>query len=230
MILASHRNLPAAAEVLAAEVITALQQGLAARGAASLAVPGGRTPLPLFRALREAPLDWARVSVTLTDERWVPEADLASNAALVRGGLLQGPAAAARFFPLHDGSPVAAGAAQGVWRSLQDMHWPLDAVVLGMGEDGHFASLFPGNPGLAQALDPAATPGCVAMHAPVAPQERMSLNLAALGYTRRLFLLVGGDAKYRLLLRAAREGAASQWPVGALMALRNPVPEVYWAP
>lgn len=230
MILASHRDLSTAAGALADEVIAALRQGLAARGVASLAVPGGRTPVPLFRALREAVVDWARVCVTLTDERRVPESDPASNAALVRAELLQGPAAAARFLPLHDGSSNAEGAAQDVWRLLQDMHWPLDAVVLGMGEDGHFASLFPGNPGLAQALDPAGVPGCVAMQAPVPPQERMSLNLAALRQARRLFLLVGGAAKYRLLLQAAREGNASQWPVGALLALRNPVPEVYWAP
>lgn len=230
MILARHHDLPAAAGALAVEVVAALQQGLATRGAASLAVPGGRTPVPLFRALRAASLDWARVSVTLTDDRRVPVDDPASNAALVRAELLQGPAAAARFFPLHDGSSTAPDAAEGVWRSLQEMPWPLDAAVLGMGEDGHFASLFPGNPQLPQALDPGAMPGCVAMQAPVAPHARLSLNLAALRQARRLFLLVGGAAKHTLLLQAARETVAGQWPVTALLALRHPVPEVYWAP
>ncbi len=230
MILAGHQDLPAAAGALAAELATALRQGLAARGVASLAVPGGRTPVPLFRALREAPLDWSRVSVTLTDERWVAATDPGSNAALVRAELLQGPAAAARFFPLHDGSATSADAASGVWQSLQEMPWPLDAVVLGMGEDGHFASLFPGNPRLPQALDPDARPGCVAMQAPVAPHARLSLNLAALRQARRLFLLAGGDAKHALLMQAAREGADGRWPVCALLALRQPVPEVYWAP
>ena len=163
MILFRHHDLPGAAAALADEVIAALRHGLAARGAASLAVAGGRTPVPLFRALRDAQLDWARVAVTLTDERWVPEEDAASNARLLRAELLQGRAGAARFFPLYDSSATAGEAVDSVWQSLQEMPWPLDAVVLGMGEDGHFASLFPDNPQLGRALDPDDQPRCVAM-------------------------------------------------------------------
>jgi len=99
-----------------------------------------------------------------------------------------------------------------------------------MGEDGHFASLFPGNEALQAALDPAAAPACVAMRAPAEPRERMSLNLAALLQARRVFLLVSGAAKRELLLAAGRREAPARWPVGALLAQREPLTEVYWAP
>jgi len=222
-------SLAAAAATLAEQVVATLQKGVASLGMASLVVPGGRTPLPLFEALKDADLDWSRIAVTLTDERWVPENDPSSNAALVRDGLLKARASAARFLPLYDGSADAVAAAPDVWRSLQELPRPFDAVVLGMGEDGHFASLFPGNGALSAALDPYAAPACVVMQAPDAPRERISLNLAALRQTRRLFLLVAGAAKQQVLLASAR-GEPDGHPVAALLALRHPVPEVYWAP
>ncbi len=186
--------------------------------------------MPLFHALRDAELDWGRVSITLTDERWVPESHPASNAALVRNELLIGRAGAARFFPLYDGAVSAVDAADSIWQSLRPIARPLDIVVLGMGEDGHFASLFPGEPSLPAALDPASAPACVAMSAPVEPRERISLNLAALLQARRVFLLVTGAAKRELLLAAAHRKPHAQWPVTALLAQKHPMPEVYWAP
>lgn len=230
MILRRFDAAGGAAQALAEQVTEALQESLAARGAASLVLPGGRTPLPLFEALREAALDWSRVGVTLSDERWVPESDAASNAALLKKSLLRANAAAARFFPLFDGSSSAATAAAPVWEGLRAMPRPFDAAVLGMGEDGHFASLFAGNPGLDAALDPHAPPACVAMQAPTAPAERLSLNLAALKQTRRLFLLVTGQAKRELLQDAARRDAEPLWPVCALLSLRHPPLEVFWSP
>lgn len=230
MILQRFDDIGSAASALAAQVVAALRIGIAWRGAASLAVPGGRTPVALFRVLRDAELDWSRVGITLTDERWVPESSPASNAALVRAELLAGRAGGARFVPLYDGSPDAAAATSSVWQGLGGLPRPFDAVVLGMGEDGHFASLFPADPGLAAALDPAAPAGCVAMRAPVAPEERITLNLAALLQTRRLFLFVTGESKRSLLLAASRRGPEQHLPVSALFAQRSPLPEVYWAP
>lgn len=230
MILQRFDSVPAAAAALAEQIVVALRLGLSWRGSGSLALPGGRTPVPLFHALRDAELDWGHVGITLTDERWVPEDHPGSNAALVRRELLGGRAGAARFVPLYDGSANAAGATDQVWAGLRPLARPFDAVVLGMGEDGHFASLFPGDPALAASLDPATTPACVAMRAPVEPQERISLNLAALLQARRLFLLVSGAAKRELLLAAARRGPGAHWPVTALLAQRHPMPEVYWAP
>jgi 6-phosphogluconolactonase len=230
VILTRFDDAAAAAAALAEEVAGALRAGIAERGVGSLAVAGGRTPVALFRALRESALDWSSVQVTLTDERWIPEPHPASNAALVRRELLTGTAAAARFTPLHTTGSGAAAAAVAIWESLATLSWPLDAVVLGMGEDGHFASLFAGNPALDEALDPQAAPACVAMRAPVEPRERLSLNLAALVQTRRLFLLVSGSAKRELLLRASRRELVPEPPVSALLALRHPQSEVYWSP
>lgn len=229
MIFTRFDDAGAAGAALAARVAGALRDGIGTRSSASLAVPGGRTPVALFRALRAQVLDWSRVDVTLTDERWVPESSPASNAALVRGELLQAGAAAARFHPLYDGSPDPASAAAPVWKSLRRLARPFDAVVLGMGEDGHFASLFPGNEGLPGALDPQAAPACVAMQAPVEPRDRLSLNLPALIQARCLLLLATGTAK-RGLLDAARNAMPQRLPVAALLALREPVVEVYWAP
>jgi 6-phosphogluconolactonase len=230
MILQRFMDPGQAAVALAVQVIAALRNGLATRGTASLAVPGGRTPQPLFHAMREVDLDWSRVGVALTDERWVPEDHAGSNAALVRRELLVAKAAAARFLPLYNGAATAGGAVATVWNSLQSLPMPFDAVVLGMGDDGHFASLFPHDPGLAAALDQAASPACVAMRAPVEPTERISLNLAALLQTRRLFLFITGTHKRDLLLAAARRAADAPLPVAALLSQRVPLPEVYWAP
>jgi 6-phosphogluconolactonase len=99
-----------------------------------------------------------------------------------------------------------------------------------MGEDGHFASLFPHSPGLSAALDPVAPPACVAMQAPTEPVSRISLNLAALLQTRRLFLFISGARKRDLLLAAARRAGDAPLPVASLLAQRVPMPEVYWAP
>jgi 6-phosphogluconolactonase len=229
MILQRFTTVDEAAQGLANQVVKSLQGGIEQRSAASLAVPGGRTPVPLFHALRDAQVDWSRVGITLTDERWVAADHEASNAALVNRELLQGRAAAARFVPLHDGSAGAEGAVVAIWQSLMALPRPFDAVVLGMGDDGHFASLFPHSEGLSAALDPMVPPACVAMQAPAAPNSRISLNLAALLQTRRLFLFITGAHKRDLLLAAAR-GAAPPLPVAALLAQRVPMPEVYWAP
>lgn len=229
MRLTAFDSAEAAGEALAAQVAWALRAGLATRGAASLAVPGGRTPTPLFRALRAMDLDWARIVVTLTDERCVPPGDAASNAGLVRAELLQERAAVAQFVPLYDGVADAAQA-DGGSGALGLLPLPFDAVVLGMGEDGHFASLFPQDPGLAAALDAQAPAACVPMRAPAAPRQRVSLNLAALADTRRLFLFVTGEAKRQLLEQAMLPQQVGRWPVGALLALEHPAVEVFWAP
>lgn len=230
MILQRFESAAAASQSLAEQVAGALRNGLALRRKASLAVPGGRTPGMFFRALSGYDLDWPQIDVTLTDERWVPDHHPASNAALVRTQLLTARATPARFFPLHNAAASAQAGADEAWHSLQPVPRPFDAVVLGMGDDGHFASLFPGSPGLATALDAATPPGCVAMVAPTEPVDRISLNLAALLQCRRLFLLITGMEKRELLLNAARRAADAPLPIAALLSQRAPLPEVYWAP
>lgn len=211
-----------AAAALAGQVADALGAALEERGAASLAVPGGRTPVPFFHALSVLPLDWSRVLVTLTDERCVPVDDPHSNQALLRAHLLQHQATRAQF--------VALAAGSGACPALSMMPLPFDALVLGMGDDGHIASLFPGMPGLAAALDPGAAPECIPARSPAPPTQRVSLNLAALVHARRLWLFATGAAKLAILQQAALPAHAGRWPVGALLGVPRPEVEVVWSP
>jgi 6-phosphogluconolactonase len=221
------------AEELAEVLANVLRAALADRPVASLVVPGGRTPAALFRALRSKELDWSRVTITLTDERCVPVGDAASNAAMVRAELLQEKAATARLIPLWTDTSRVASGADAAWLTLRGIPRPFDVVLLGMGEDGHIASLFPDAPGIADALRPQAATGCVFMRARAAPVERISLNLAALLQARRLFLLISGSRKKQIIERAAVE-AANKFdgglPIAALCRETSQPLEVYWSP
>jgi 6-phosphogluconolactonase len=214
---------------LADQIAASLKTAIAARGLASLVVSGGKSPIKLFEMLRTQELDWSRVCIALADERWVDPSDPASNEKLVRDVLLQGSAAAARFLGLKNGAPTPDMGAVSAWETFARVPRPFDAVVLGMGDDGHTASLFPGSPNLLSALNPDAVPGCVGMRAPVAPQPRLSLNLSALLDARRIVLLITGDAKWRTYLAAGAEGPVQDMPVRAVLRqTRTPV-EVMWS-
>jgi 6-phosphogluconolactonase len=206
-------------EALATTVIAVLGVALASRGTASLVVAGGRTPIPLFERLSAAALDWAHVQVTLTDERVVPVTEPASNERLLRDHLLRGDAAAARFIGLMHDAPDDRARAVAAWRALAAIPRPFDVVVPGMGEDGHFASLFPGAP--ADALDVQAPPACVALPAPVSPHARLSLNLSALTDARLVLLPIIGATKARVLRNAAVQTTADLLPIAALLGQRR---------
>jgi 6-phosphogluconolactonase len=217
-------------DALAMDIVGALQAGLAAGRGASLAVPGGRTPVPLFERLRSGALDWDDVWVTLGDERWVDTGSAASNEKLVRDHLLKGAAASANFVGLKNRAADAHSGAAASWSAVAEIPRPFDFMLLGMGDDGHVASLFPGSPGLALALDPAQPPGCVAMTAPSPPRERLSLNLRALLDSRRVAVLIVGEEKWATYERACVRGPAIDMPVRALLQQQNVPVSVYWAP
>ena len=227
-----HRfaNAAAMTEALALDITGALQDGLAAGRGASLAVPGGRSPVALFERLSGAELDWDDVWVTLSDERWVDATSASSNEKLVRDHLLRDLAAEANFVGLKNAAAQARAGAHASWSSVAEIPRPFDFMLLGMGEDGHVASLFPNSPGLAVALDPTQPPGCVAMTAPVPPRERLSLNLRALLDSRRIAILITGKAKWATYERARVRGPASDMPVRALLQQQNVTVSVYWAP
>lgn len=229
---AAHRypDADGLARELAARVAALLAAAIAARGLAGLVVSGGRSPVTVFQVLRAQPLAWDRVCIALADERWVDPEDAASNERLVREQLLQDRAAAARFLGLKNAAPTPDQGAVSAWETFARVPRPFDATLLGMGEDGHTASLFPGSPNLRQALNPEAAAGCASMWAPLPPQARLSLNLTALLDSRRIFLLLSGDAKWQTLLSACDAGPAEQLPVRAVLHQRHTPVDVYWSP
>lgn len=194
-----------------AEVVeTTIGAALAARTAASLALPGGGTPRRYLPAVARLALDWRRVVLTLTDERWVAQDDSNSNEALVRSCLLLGPAAQARLIGLKTVDDDPAQALPAIETALAAVPWPLDLVLLGVGDDGHIASLFPGATLAAQAR-------IVAASAPAAPHARVSLSLPALVAARRIVMVAAGARKLTLIERAL-QGLGGTLPVDWLCA------------
>jgi 6-phosphogluconolactonase len=206
----------ALAETLARDVADELARAIEAKGRASLAVSGGATPTLFFEKLSVIDIAWSRVSITLVDERQVPETSERSNAGLVRRHLLQNRAAAAHFIPLV-GNPDAGKMP------------PFDVAILGMGNDGHTASFFPGGDRLAEALDVNSRRTLIEMTAPGAGEPRLTFTLPALQSAGRLALHIEGAEKKQVLTRALAEGPAEEMPVRAV--LRSPSPlTLYWCP
>lgn len=204
------------ARALARYVAERLKEALAARGQALLVVSGGTTPVPFFEALSSQALDWPRVAVTLADERWVPPTHADSNERLVRGHLLEGPAAAAQFVPIYNGSASAEEGRDDVEDQLAALPWPADVMVLGMGGDGHTASLFPHAGELPAALDEASTQRAIAVAAPALPNvpvDRISLTRRALLDASQIVLHVPGEAKAEVLRKALQEGPVVDMPI-----------------
>ncbi|MBV8062233.1 MAG: 6-phosphogluconolactonase [Nevskia sp.] len=217
------------AAALARSVATDLQEAVRLRGAALLAVSGGNTPRAFLRTLSNEYLDWSKLTVTLTDERWVAPDDARSNAALVREHLLQGAAAAARFVPLYAQAADPESGLAEVAARLGALSLPFDALVLGMGLDGHCASLFPGGDHLEAALRYDTREQVLPMRAPAAPEPRITLTLPALVNTRRLYLHIEGLAKREILQLALGPGGESL-PIGALLRRATEAAHLYWCP
>ncbi len=216
---------PSQAAALADAARGCLERALRERGQAVLAVSGGRSPIPLFARLRELELDWSRVTLTLVDERLVPVGHPDSNEGLVREHLLQGRAAKARLLGLATDPALDLGeclrrAAQAIPR--------VDLALLGMGDDGHTASLFAGAPGIQAALDPDNPQRYVGVLPPAAPHARISMSLSALLQCPNLLLSIAGAAKRRVF-DAACADPRSQLPVARLLHQDRATVRTYWA-
>jgi 6-phosphogluconolactonase len=220
----------ALAAELASDIAGQLTHAMATRGHASLLLSGGHSPTRVFEQLRTRVLDWSRVSIALVDERWVERSDPASNERLVRETLLRGAAAAAGFFALKNSASSPELGAASAWNALAHIPRPADITLLGMGEDGHTASLFPGSPNLMRALDLQAPAGCISMLSPRAPQARLSMNLRALLDSRRIVILILGDAKLRTYRAACAAGPVEEMPVRAVLRQKQVPVEVFWSP
>jgi 6-phosphogluconolactonase len=219
-----------AAVKLAEKIGERLTAGIDRRGRASLAVSGGTTPVALFEQLSTMDLSWANVAITLVDERWVSPTDEASNERLVRHHLLKARAAAATFCALkNDADSATAGEAE-CDRQLQGVPRPFDVIILGMGADGHTASLFPGAAKLPQAVDMRATRTCMGISPQNAPHERMTLTLPAILDARQIFLYITGQDKHDVLRQAQADGPADAMPIRYILRQQTTPMTVYWAP
>ncbi len=217
----------ALADGLAEAVVGDLRAAMAARGVASLAVSGGTTPTLFFKTLAQRiDLDWSKVVVTLVDERWVPEHSDRSNARLVQLNLLRGPAGAARFVPLFQGGTTPEPAKSAA--ALAAVPMPLDVAVLGMGNDGHTASFFPGGDNLHAALTGEGP--VVSMRAPDAGEPRVTLTLNVLTAARALYLHIQGEEKLETLRKAEAEGPIEAMPVRAILKETRTQLTIFWCP
>jgi 6-phosphogluconolactonase len=218
------------ARALAAAVAGNLREAVATRKHASLVVSGGTTPGPLFCRLRQMDLAWDRMVITLADERWVAPEHEASNERLVRSLLLRDKAARASFVPLKNKAATARAGEKECAKALAPIPRPFDVVVLGMGRDGHTASLLPGADRLPQALDPDAGQDCLAITPVRTQHERMTLTLPALLHARQIFLHCTGREKEEVLRQAMADGPVAAMPVRAILRQQQTPVHIYWSP
>ncbi|ETK15954.1 6-phosphogluconolactonase [Pseudomonas sp. FH4] len=214
------------AEGLANDVAEQLRAAISARGEATLVVSGGRSPVAFFQNLARQGLDWSKVTITLADERWVPVEHADSNAGLLKKYLLQGPAAKARFLSLYSAAANLDAAAEQADRLLAELP-AIDVLVLGMGDDGHTASLFPNSPNLADALKPDGTRRCWPMLAPSVPRQRLTMSRALLATANYTVLSIAGDSKLNTLSEALASDDVAGMPIRAFL---QPTLEIYWCP
>ncbi len=215
---------------LAGRTAALLFSAIKDKGRATLVVSGGSTPLPFFEALAAEDIEWANVKITLADERWVPSSHQDSNERLVRSHLLQRRAAAADFVGLYTGADRAVDGEKECEKRISAMGLPFDVLVLGMGDDGHTASLFPGAENLTGATDMDSGRTCLAMTSPVAPHERMTLTLPALLRSENIFIHLTGRKKREVFAAALAGGAEEEMPIRFVMSRAVSPLGIYWAP
>ena len=218
------------AAAVAGDVQFIIESALDARGAAVVALAGGKTPLPIYEKLAKAKLDWKRVTIVPGDDRIVPLGDPLSNVTAI--GKIFIPKGA-RVIPLvSDKAPDYKAAGRSADALLQDVHWPLDLCLLGVGGDGHCASIFPG-PDFDEALNgPKERRALGVMPDPLppeAPVARVTLSRSAIITARALMIAITGEAKKEVLEAAIEQGASSSYPVGRVLAdVELPV-DIHWA-
>jgi 6-phosphogluconolactonase len=194
-----------------------LSEGVEQRGAALLVVSGGTTPLHYFEALSKQPIDWSRISITLADERRVPDDSPRSNARLVREALLRDHAASAAFVPLADSRLDEEQELAAANVRVAALPAPANVVVLGMGDDGHTASWFPHAEGLAEAIDVGARMLVAPIRAPGAPEPRLTLTGRVILRARALALHIEGAKKLATLEKALEDGPAEDMPIRVVL-------------
>ncbi|ALN82972.1 6-phosphogluconolactonase [Lysobacter antibioticus] len=222
------------AQALAKQVAADLRGALARHGEACIALSGGNTPKRFFQALSTQTLDWARVTVLPIDERWLPPEHPRSNERLLREFLLQHNAAVARLLPLYRPTETPEAALMPVLTKIANEGLPLDVAVLGMGDDGHVASLFPDlgydNPALREiGLQPRGRAPVMSIRTATMPEPRMTLTLSAIFTAPALHLHIEGEKK-RAVLDGAQRDPRSTLPIRSVLSGAPVTPTLFWSP
>ncbi|MBA4773051.1 MAG: 6-phosphogluconolactonase [Sphingomonas sp.] len=218
------------ADAVAGDAAFIIESAIDARGAAVIALPGGKTPLAIYDKLAAAKLDWKRVTILPTDDRLVPMGDPMSNiTAIAKIFLPKG----VRVLPItSEAASDYKAAGRAADARLQDVHWPLDLCVLGVGADGHTASIFPG-PDFDEAVNGpkerravGVMPGELPAEAPVA---RVTLTRHAIVASRAVMIAVTGQAKRNVIERAIKDGPMSPYPIGRVLADAELPIDIHWS-
>ena len=224
-----YEDLDEMAEAVAGDVGFIVESALDARGSCLLALPGGRTPLPIYARLAEAKLSWKKVTIIPTDDRLVPMQDERSNVRAIAQAFLP---TGARVIPIATEIPDHRLAGNSADARLQNLSWPPDLCWLGVGEDGHTASIFAG-PDLQDALDaPKARRAVGVMPDPLpadAPVPRVTLTRASILSARTLLITITGQKKRELLEQAIADGQSSKLPIGRVLAEAEQPIDIHWA-
>lgn len=218
------------AAAVAGDIGFIIESAIDARGAAVIALAGGKTPVPIYEKLSSAKLDWKRVTVIPGDERIVPLGDPLSNVTTLAKFFLPKGARVMPIVPNAIADYKAAGRSADAL--MQDLHWPLDLCLLGVGSDGHTASIFPG-PDLDEALTgPKERRALGVMPDPMpedAPVPRVTLSLAGITTARALMIVAAGKEKRAVIETAIKQGASSPYPIGRALAGTELPVDIHWA-
>ena len=219
------------AEAVAGDIGFIIDSAIDARGAAVIALSGGKTPIPIYAKLAAAKHDWKRVTIVPVDERIVPLGDPLSNVTMIAKAFLPKGARVMPIVPNATADYKAAGRSADAL--MQDLHWPLDLCLLGVGADGHTGSIFPG-PDYDEALSgPKERRALGVMPDPLppeAPLARVTLSAAAIASSKALMIMITGDAKKKVLEQAIEQGPSSSYPIGRVLAEVELPVDVHWAP
>ncbi|MDJ0917959.1 MAG: 6-phosphogluconolactonase [Woeseiaceae bacterium] len=217
-----------AASISAADFLAScMERRLEQQRRASFIITGGSSPGRCYEALSEKELDWDRVDIVLSDERWVPADHEDSNERQARQTLMQGNAAAATLHPMYSAEADIKVRVEELNAELRMLPIPFSVALLGMGEDGHFASLFPDANDLESGLSADHPELCMAVNTKASPHPRLSLTMSAISRSDAIVLLIFGEAK-KTVIEKAKAGDMS-YPVTRLLRQKKAPVHVYWA-
>ena len=219
------------ADAIAGDIQFVIESAIDARGSAVVALAGGKTPFPAYQKLAAAKLDWKRVTIVPGDERIVPLGDPLSNVTQLGKLFIPKGARVIPIVPQANADYKSAGRSADAL--MQDLHWPLDLCLLGVGGDGHTASIFPG-PDFDEALNGPRERRALGVMPDPLPQEapfpRVTLSRAAIASSKALMIMVTGQDKRDVLERAIDQGASSAYPIGRILADAELPVDIHWAP